>query len=108
MVGTHYFQWLENIKPIFPILGTEICFTADERRLPYQVIQKTMTIEFNRRTFLVLLGASSAAVAIGRPSARISLQNRAPASGTPRCFMSGQDLSLPAGPKTAAIIYLCE
>ncbi|MDF7800525.1 hypothetical protein P4C99_13690 [Pontiellaceae bacterium B1224] len=66
-----------------------------------------MTIELNRRTFLALIGASTTAVAIGRPAPASAPATGCP-QGTPRCFMDGRNSQPAARPKTSAIQYLSE
>jgi hypothetical protein len=66
-----------------------------------------MTIELNRRTFLTLIGATAATAALARSTRSSGLAQTAP-TGMPRCFLHGQNLQIPAQPKSVAITYLSE
>lgn len=67
-----------------------------------------MALELNRRTFLALVGASTAAVTFARPSRTTPRTAVCLPQGCPRCFMGEAHVHPPARPRTAAITYLYE
>ncbi|MEI6892505.1 MAG: hypothetical protein V5783_10075 [Pontiella sp.] len=66
-----------------------------------------MTIELKRRTFLALIGASTAAIAIPY-SPQVPARGPTIPTAAPRCFMDELKTQLPVRPKTMAITYLAE
>jgi len=66
-----------------------------------------MTIELNRRTFLALLGATTATLATTGQTLS-SVRQPLSKAGTPRHFLADHDPHPPVRPKTMAINYLAE
>jgi len=64
-----------------------------------------MKIDFNRRTFLILLGAAGATAAVARPSHKTAIRGGS-TTNSPMHFF-GENPAYPAArPRTSAITYL--
>jgi hypothetical protein len=105
MVGAHYFQWPEKIKPIFRGNEGENHSPCIERPLRWRVLlNQPMHMEQNRRTFLAVLGSTAVAMA-ARP--RTTPEILAAPVPTPSLYFFTDVQNNPiARPRTSAINYV--